>query len=144
MVYLVDGHSDRSEGKENNESVSSSTTSIPGELETIVTIDSLTLVFHLYFKVNNSFSFFSFKGHRVFCLCHFFLIKWLLKRLERSTVLNRLTLWNLSSSEEFRQQISSCLRFYVIRDAGICQWWRINNIKERSEEKSFQSYVAYR
>ena len=72
MVYLVDGHSDRSEGKENNESVSSSTTSIPGELETIVTIDSLTLVFHLYFKVNNSFSFFSFKGHRVFCLCHFF------------------------------------------------------------------------
>ena len=70
MVYLVDGHSDRSEGKENNESVSSSTTSIPGELETIVTIDSL--VFHLYFKVNNSFSFFSFKGHRVFCLCHFF------------------------------------------------------------------------
>lgn len=45
MVYLVDGNSDRSEGKENNESVSSSTTSIPGELETIVTIDSLTLVF---------------------------------------------------------------------------------------------------
>ena len=71
MVYLVDGHRDRSEGKENNEPVSSSTTSIPGELQTIFTIDSLTLVFHIYFEVNKSFSFFSFRGHRVFYLCHF-------------------------------------------------------------------------